>query len=316
MLALPTSGFSRSAGTSPEIGHNIRLDILCDWIEGSVLFDDEAVSKIDIVEILIEGNIYNDSNLALNVVNEAWSELKRRFGCIKEGNPFSFIRQTIKSRYPWQENPAHSFCLLLSMPRCYKDWSTALFRNDYNEQGRLFESLTKASVENQFSDWEVYQTGWSRTNRVKLADIVDEISNRLGEMKGEIEPWENPGGNEAGLDLLFYRPFPDNRVGVPVYLMQCASGENWVHKLHEPDLNVWTKIILFAATPSKAIAIPFALLDKEFKQRCNRVNGMLLDRYRLLAAVNHNGKWVPNFLETEIVDWITPRLQTLHRYDA
>ena len=45
MLALPTSGFSRSAGTSPEIGHNIRLDILCDWIEGSVLFDDEAVSK-------------------------------------------------------------------------------------------------------------------------------------------------------------------------------------------------------------------------------------------------------------------------------
>ena len=127
-------------------------------------------------------------------------------------------------------------------------------------------------------------------------------------MKGEIEPWENPGGNEAGLDLLFYRPFP-NRVGVPVYLMQ-------VHKLHEPDLNVWTKIILFAATPSKAIAIPFALLDKEFKQRCNRVNGMLLDRYRLLAAVNHNGKWVPNFLETEIVDWITPRLQTLHRYDA
>ena len=98
---------------------------------------------------------------------------------------------------------------------------------------------------------------------------------------------------------LFYRPFPDNRVGVPVYLMQCASGENWVHKLHEPDLNVWTKIILFAATPSKAIAIPFVLLDKEFKQRCNRVNGMLLDRYRLLAAVNHNGKWVPNFLETE-----------------
>ena len=184
MLALPTSGFSRSAGTSPEIGHNIRLDILCDWIEGSVLFDDEAVSKIDLVEILIEGNIYNDSNLALNVVNEAWSELKRRFGCIKEGNPFSFIRQTIKSRYPWQENPAHSFCLLLSMPRCYKDWSTALFRNDYNAQGRLFESLTKASVENQFSDWEVYQTGWSRTNRVKLADIVDEISNRLGEMKG------------------------------------------------------------------------------------------------------------------------------------
>ncbi len=316
MLALLTSGFSRPTGTSPEIAHNIRLDIFCDWIEGSVLFNNAPISKIDVVEILTEMGIYNNSDLALNIVNEAWSELKRRLGCIEKGSPFSFIRQNIKSRYPWQENPAHSFCVLLSMPQCYKDWSTALFRNDYNEQGQLFESLTKASIENQFPGWAVYQTGWSSTNVVKLSEIVDEIANRLGEIKGEIEPWENPGGNEAGLDLLCYRPFSDNRVGVPVYLMQCASGKNWIYKLHEPDLNVWTKIILFAAMPRKALAIPFALLDAEFKQRCNRVNGMLFDRYRLLAAVNHNRKWVPDFLETEIVDWITPRLQTLQRYNT
>ena len=316
MLALPTSGFSQPTGTYPEIAHNIRLDILCDWIEGSVLFDNEAVSKIDIVEILTEKGIYNNSDLALNIVNAAWRELKRRLRCIEKGTPFSFTDQGIKSRYPWQENPAHTFCVLLSMPQCYKDWSTALFRNDYNEQGRLFELLTKTSIENQFSGWHIYQTGWSRTNRVKLTDIVNEITNQLGEIKGEIEPWENPSGNEAGLDLLCYRPFPDNRAGVPVYLIQCASGKNWIHKLHEPDLNVWTKIILFAATPRKALAIPFALLDDEFKQRCNRVDGMLLDRYRLLTAVNYNRKWVPGKLEAEIVDWVTPRLQTLQRYNG
>ena len=80
------------------------------------LFDNEAVSKIDIVEILTEKGIYDDSDLALNIVNTAWSELKRRLGCIENGNPFSFIHQGIKSRYPWQENPAHTFCVLLSMP--------------------------------------------------------------------------------------------------------------------------------------------------------------------------------------------------------
>ena len=53
MLALPTSGFSQPIGTPPEIAHNIRLDILCDWIEGSVLFDNEAVSKIDIVIVTV-----------------------------------------------------------------------------------------------------------------------------------------------------------------------------------------------------------------------------------------------------------------------
>ena len=186
MLALPTFGFSQPTGTLPEIVHNIRLDILCDWIEGSVLFYDATVSKTDLVEILTERGIYNDSDLALSIINEAWNELKRRLRCFEEDSPFSFIRRTIKNKYSWQGSPAHSFCMILSMPQCYADWSTSFFRGDYSEQGRLFELLTKASIENQFSGWEVYQTGWSRTNIVSLSDIVDEIANRLGEIKGEI----------------------------------------------------------------------------------------------------------------------------------
>ena len=35
MLALPDNGMARSI-----YKHNIRLDILCDWIEGSILFDE------------------------------------------------------------------------------------------------------------------------------------------------------------------------------------------------------------------------------------------------------------------------------------
>lgn len=315
MLALPTVGFSQPTGIPPDIKHNIKLNLLCDWIEGSVLFDSEDLSTIDVVDILTEEGIYDDQDLASEIVMTAWNELKRRLGWIGDGTPFSFVRQRIKSVSSWQENPAHSFCVLLSMPQCYKDWSTHLRRGDYIEQGRLFESLTKASIENQFSDWEIYQTGWSRTNTVKLSDVVDEIASQLGEIKGDIEPWENPDGNEAGLDLLCYQPFPDNRVGIPVYLMQCASGGNWIDKLYTPDLNVWTKIIHFAATPRKAFAIPFALLDEEFKNRCNRVDGMLLDRYRLLAAANHNKQWVSDSLKAEIIDWVTPRVKTLPRND-
>ena len=45
MLALPTSGLSQPTGVHPEITHNVRLDILCDWIEGNVLFDNELFQK-------------------------------------------------------------------------------------------------------------------------------------------------------------------------------------------------------------------------------------------------------------------------------
>ena len=310
MLALPTSDFLPPAGTPPEIEHNIKLDILCDWIEASVLFDGENLSTTDVVDILMGENLYDNSDSALEIVRLAWNELKRRSGWIGDRSPFFFIRQTVRTKDSWQEVPAHSFCLLLSMPLCYDAWRTA----GYNEQGQLFESLTKASIEAQFSGWKVYQTGWSRSNAVKLPELVDEIANRLGEIKGDIEPWGNPMGNDAGLDLLCYRPFPDNRVGIPVYLVQCASGKHWNDKLHEPDIKVWTKIILFAATPRKAFAIPFALLDNEFANQCNKVDGMLLDRYRLLAAAKHNAEWVPDLLKGEIIKWITPRLETLQRY--
>lgn len=315
MLALPTYGFSQPIGTPPEVTHNVELDILCDWIEGSVLFDEVDISTIDVIDILMSEGIYEDGDLASDIVTKAWNHLKRRLSWIGAGNPFHFIRRTMQTVSSWKENPAYSFCVLLSLSKCYDDWSTKLSTGGYGKQGQLFELLTKASMEHQFLDWEIHQTGWSVATPVKLSDVVNEVAERLGEEKGNIKPWENPRGNDAGLDLFCYRPFPDGRVGIPVYLVQCASGKNWFRKLYEPDLKVWTKMVLFAATPKTAFAIPFALLDDEFKERCNRVDGMLLDRYRLLAAANHNKEWVSDFLREEIIDWMCPRVQTLPRYN-
>lgn len=311
MLPIPTSGLPQPTGTPPEIEHNIKLDILCDWIEGSVLFDEEHLSSIDVVDILMKEEIYDDQDLAAQIIEWGWRKLKRRLNWLGKGNSFAFIGRRMIRMRSWEENPAHSFCILLSMPQCYTDWSTSLCGVGYSKQGWLFESLTKASIESQFSDWEVYHTGWSVSNPVKLSEVVDEVASRLGEEKKNIAPWENPEGNDAGLDLLCYRPFADNRVGIPVYLMQCASGKNWMYKLNEPNLNTWMKMIDFVATPRKAFAIPFALPNDEFNARCNMVDGMLLDRYRLLAAARYNREWVPTCLKAEIIDWIKPRLNAL-----
>ena len=312
MLILPTSGISPPTGIPPdEVIHHIELDIFCDWIESCALFDQANLSIADVVDILMDGDIYDNSDSALQIVERAWNELKRRFRWIGAGYPFSFIGQTVSAVASWEENPAYSFCMLVSMPRCYDDWST----NGYGEQGWLFESLTKASIENQFLDWEVYHTGWSPSNPVKLSQLVDEVANQLGENTGPIKPWADPDGKDEGLDLLCYRPFPDKRAGIPVYLIQCASGKHWIDKLDEPDLNVWTKIVVFAAKPRKAFAIPFALPDDEFMRRCNQVNGMLLDRYRLLGAARYNKEWVSDSLKNEIIGWMTPRLETLPRYE-
>jgi hypothetical protein len=140
---------------------------------------------------------------------------------------------------------------------------------------------------------------------------VKEIANMLGEATGEVRRWTRDTAKEAGLDLLCFLPFPDRRVGVPVYLTQCASGGDWEGKLNTPNLNIWTKVIIFVSRPKKAFSMPFALDSENFIRHCNVVNGLLLDRHRLLAPGINKRDWVSDKLAGELVAWITPRVDQL-----
>ena len=307
MLALPTKGISRSIGS-----HNVKLDILCDLIEANVLFDEEELSPTDIVSCLLNENIYEESDMAFDIVSNAWTEFRRRQACIPNGTPFSISSQRISRKIGWTQAPAHGFCVLLSLSKCYSGWAEQ-FGHDYIDQGKLFEELMKESLNCQFKNWQFMLTGWSRTSTKALKDIVEAIASKLKETVGDITRWTSDSAKDAELDLLLFRPFRDGRVGIPVYLMQCASGANWKDKLHTPRLEIWSKIINFAATPRKAFAMPFALLDEDFIRNCILVDGMLIDRYRILSATLCKKNWLSRKLKKGLVDWCKPRIAKLPR---
>ncbi|MGB8656486.1 MAG: hypothetical protein WCE90_01710 [Candidatus Zixiibacteriota bacterium] len=312
MFQLPTNGIARSINE-----HNSRLDVFSDWLEASVLFSDSELSRTDVVDALIEHRIYDQQDFADQWVTNAWGEIERRQKCIGNGSPYDITPQRISRKSSWEDVSAYSFCLLLSLVNNYSglngQWQEK-FRTGYIEQGELFELLTKESLEKQFPDWRMYHTGWSRSSPSKLIKIVDEIAAQLGETKGNLELWTSPDAHEAGLDLLFYRPFEDNRVGIPLYLLQCASGGNWTDKLHTPCLKTWTKVIQFAATPRKAFATPFALEDGVFCGYCNLVDGLFLDRYRLLSPSHEDKNWLSTQLNNRIKKWLRPRIKTFPAY--
>ena len=310
MLQLPTTGIARSVHS-----HNVQLDVLCDWIEANILFDEEEFSSIDVVDALCEDMIYDSQDMASQMVDSAWTELKRRQACVGSHCPFTLKAARVKRRNGWRDDPAHAFCVLLAYSKWHREWATE-FGHDYTEQGELFELLTKQSVETQFSGWLIHQTGWSRTNAVKLATVVSQVTDRLGDTPGDLQRWADPHANESGLDLLCYRPFTDNRVGMPVYLMQCASGTNWKEKMKTPDMELWTKLVDFAARPRRAFATPFAFVDSDFIRNCGKVDGMLLDRYRLLAAAIHKVNWIPPALKKRIITWAKPRIAALPRRET
>jgi len=307
MLGFPPRGICRSIGA-----HNVDLQIFCDWIEADVLFDDEELSTSDIVDALMEENIYEDSDMAVQRVNDALTEIRRRHEWIWHTSPFQLRPGRVSRLKTWRASCAHSFCLLLSLSQWYTGWARDL-ETDYAEQGELFEELTKESLARQFKGWEILRTGWSRTNRTRLSDIVNRIAAELGETIGNVERWTTERAKDGQLDLVCYRPFVDKRVGIPVYLVQCASGADWTEKRHTPDLNLWRRIIDWAATPRKGFATPLAFEDDSFIRNCGLVDGMLLDRYRLLAAGAHRREWLSRDLKRRLVKWAKPRVAALPR---
>lgn len=310
MLSVPPAGFSRSTER-----HNVNLQILCDWIEGSLLFDGcvDSISYSDVIDLLIEEQIYNDQDFASEFIEIAWAEIRRRQSAVSQGSPFQIGTKRISRICSWEEVPEYSFCLLLSLGVWHNlqtDWQRK-FGGGYSDQGELFEIMTKEALEKQFPDWKFNLTGWSRSNSKKLAQVVSEIVELLHEEPGNVEIWAEPDANEAGLDLLCYRPFVDQRVGIPIYLIQCATGANWRDKVKAPDIKVWTKVISFAATPQKGFAIPFSLPEDEFKRICNKVDGFMIDRYRILAASSASRGWLTTATKDRVIAWIEPRVAEL-----
>ncbi|OQY37015.1 MAG: hypothetical protein B6243_01780 [Anaerolineaceae bacterium 4572_5.2] len=165
MLVIPTKGLPKSVKT-----HNTKLDVLCDWIEGSILFQDDSpfISQIDVADVLIEEERYVEQEFALRGMKDAWLELRRRISWIGAASAVQTHRLRVQRSSNWQDYPAHTFCLLLSLAPYYDWWK----ENNYTEQGELFELLTEASLKAQFSDWEIYRTGWDPSNPVRLKQIA------------------------------------------------------------------------------------------------------------------------------------------------
>ena len=146
-------------------------------------------------------------------------------------------------------------------------------------------------------------------------EFISEVQELLGEKAGD--PTRFPQykvAKDAGLDVVLFKPFKDKRIGFPLFLIQCASGANWVKKRGQPNINEWKTFIDFAAVPKKALAIPFALPEHDFWWTCRSMDGMLIDRVRLLSAGRRNANWISQPVRRQVISWMAPRVHTLPAY--
>jgi hypothetical protein len=306
VIALPEKGMFAS-----RIRHNSDINIFCDWIEASSLFLGREVTGPDLVDLLVENNIYTSQKFAWEFVSSAFATIDLRRRLLGLGYPLVPTDEGYEYTGNWEDYSPYAFCLMLSLARSHPAWLRSNFTSDYTEQGELFEDLTAEALKLVLPGWQIRSTGWTRTRTVQLKNIVANISAVLNEAAGDVMRWTKATAKEAGLDLIAYRPFADNNVGVPVYLWQCASGMDWQRKRKSPDLRVWARIITWAVNPRRAMAMPFAISETEVRHSSVVVAGLLLDRHRLLEPGINDRHWASDQLVDRLVDWLWPRIAVL-----
>jgi len=311
MLPLPNEGIHRSVTS-----HNINRDVFCDYIEASALFEDEeGLSQSEVVDFLVEQEIYDSEDFCNELIANVWKNLFKRLSRLGTGSPLSFVHSRIIKRYDWQDIPAHSLCLILSLKPFYSGWQQR-FAHDHNEQGELFERLVAEALPRIFPRWESIVTGWSANHAIRIQKLVPELSRTLRESHDDLTDYKRSRANEFGLDVVSYLNFGDGKGGNPVYLVQCASGHNWQSKLKQPDMAIWKNLIKFNSPPMKMVALPFELSRSDFIIRSKQSEGILLDRYRILSPCAIDRNWISNDLREGINNWLSSRVEWLLHPDS
>src|SRR5438105_9686751 len=114
MIGIPTKGISASVTV-----HNIDRSIFCDWIEASALFLGIEVTGPDLIDILIENNIYRSQGFAWQLIEDVFARLELRSRLIGEGYPLARTVEGFEAKGEWEDYSPYSFCLMLSLARSH-----------------------------------------------------------------------------------------------------------------------------------------------------------------------------------------------------
>jgi hypothetical protein len=308
MLDIPEFGFRQSVRV-----HNCRLSVVCDWIEVSLLLDESEISQTHVSDILQEQEYYprgnkDERDFVAEFEGMLWMELERRARLLGNVCLFTISGKRMIRKPNWEESAASCFPLLLTCAEYYEALRDVA---DYVVQGELFEDFCCEAL--QRNGWRANRTGWaSHAGAQKLAQTVAAVADAVDERyinDAAVELYKHE--NESGCDLVSHWAYADKWLGRPIVLLQCASGADYKQKLGTPDIDRWRGFITFSTIPLRGFCTPRAFAPREFRQVSGKVNGVLLDRFRLLEPFALGTATLSTPLEQRIIDWLGPRIGNL-----
>lgn len=303
MYVLPEKGISPSKTV-----HNCDKIAVADWVLASSLFGEEDVSRVDVLDALMESQVYSDQKFCQEFVADIWRLLENFFADISSPC-ITYDSRAIRSNSNWKADKALAYCLTASLRYYYEAWSKKC--GNYLVQGQILEELTRLSLSAHHPNIVFKTTGWSGiNNNQKFSELVNQICSDANFTELGLDLWDTGMVKDKGLDVYGYFQSKGRRPSAPFLMFQCASGGNWKDKRGTPDISTWKSIIQTYSTPLRGMAIPFLVNEIDFQQSLIIIQGPLLDRSVLLSGINGNGA-LDQDLQDSIDEWVESRIDKL-----
>ncbi len=246
-----------------------------DLVSGEL--DDDAVLAADANgrETFHEKDLAEDA-----LVGGALSALRLRVSHLGALYPFRLERS--KLTYVPSTTGFYEFCLALSL-------QTDISTTPFNSLPQLFERVVAALVRWHYpNSSSVLHTGFPRKPSSKFKAGLAPLAKNRGEWVWGPEAHHDQDPEltvikDETLDFVVTASALDPRAGRLYLLGQCACGDNWSDKLHEPNLAKIEKWFnpAWISPPLRVFTTPYLLGDITMLETCREFGGLVFDRIRL-----------------------------------
>lgn len=154
-----------------------------------------------------------------------------------------------------------------------------------SDMSALFERITvDASAMLLGPGSKALRFGWpSDVGRPeRFSEAIEWLALQMGVKSGT--SFRSPLRKDGGVDVVGWRPFPDQRSGFPVVLVQCTVQRDFVSKSRDIDLRNWSNWLALDIEPTTILAIPGTVAKPE---QWNEIalRSLILDRIRIVGLL-------------------------------
>jgi hypothetical protein len=247
---------------------------VADWIELSSFIEYPRL----ISRIAIENHLEAESDESELIAANAFKVIRHRKS-LSQKYPFELTSHQIKATGKITERLEYGFPLMLSCHNFYSDTKIA----NWSEIGDLFELYCTSSVSQLLGRAALIGNafgGLSGNFDGCLKQVCELMNERKGPKHEKADDFQ-----DAGVDIIAWKNF-DKRKGQIVFLIQCASGQNWRKKGGDISSKLWHELVFWTVSPIKILAFPYAFdfnspqAQKDWHFYAYD-SGLLMDRMRL-----------------------------------